>query len=65
MGSGVPAADIQRYAEMYLEGTLPVERLITGSTRLDDLNVAMDRLQDGLEIRQIVRFEPAASGDEE
>ncbi|GAA4345331.1 alcohol dehydrogenase catalytic domain-containing protein [Microbacterium rhizosphaerae] len=65
MGSGVPATDIQRYAEMYLDGTLPVERLITGSTCLEDLNVAMDRLQDGLEIRQIVRFEPATSGGEE
>lgn len=62
MGSGVPAVDIKRYAEMYIEGRLPVERLITGSTRLEDLNIAMDRLQDGLEIRQIVRFESSASG---
>lgn len=56
MGSGVPSDDIARYARMYLDGVLPIERLITGTTTLDDLNIAMDRLRDGLEIRQIVTF---------
>jgi alcohol dehydrogenase len=61
MGSGIPRDDIRRYAEMYLEGRLPVERLITGRTRLADINTAMDRLEDGLELRQIVEFEHAES----
>ncbi|MGN7861265.1 alcohol dehydrogenase catalytic domain-containing protein [Microbacterium sp. 22303] len=65
MGSGVPSVDIQLYSEMYLEGRLPVERLITGSTRLEDLNIAMDRLQDGLEIRQIVRFASSMAGGDQ
>lgn len=56
MGSGVPSDDIRRYARMYLEGSLNVERLITGTTNLDAINTAMDRLRDGLEIRQIVTF---------
>lgn len=54
MGSGIPADDIQRYAQMYLDGTLAIEKLITGTTTLDNINTAMDRLHDGLEIRQIV-----------
>lgn len=63
MGSGIPVDDIHRYAQMYLDGTLAVDKLITGSTRLDDLNTAMDRLQDGLEIRQIVDFGTAPDMD--
>jgi alcohol dehydrogenase len=56
MGSGVPADDIRLYAQMYLEGRLPVEKLITGTTQLADLNRAMDRLEEGLETRQVVEF---------
>lgn len=54
MGSGIPADDITRYAQMYLDGTLAIDRLITGTTTLDNINTAMDRLHDGLEIRQII-----------
>ncbi len=57
MGSGIPADDIRRYADMYLDGHLPVEKLITGSSDLTDINSAMDRLEDGLAIRQIIDFE--------
>ncbi|MGN7949368.1 alcohol dehydrogenase catalytic domain-containing protein [Microbacterium sp. 22215] len=54
MGSGVPADDITRYAQMYLDGSLAIDRLITGTTDLDHINTAMDRLHDGREIRQII-----------
>lgn len=56
MGSGVPSDDILHYAQMYLAGKLELEKLITGTTTLDNLNTAMDRLHDGKEIRQIVTF---------
>jgi alcohol dehydrogenase len=59
MGSGKPVDDIRRYADLYLAGRLPVEKLITGHTRLDRINEAMDRLQDGLEVRQIIDFTTA------
>lgn len=61
MGSGIPAEDIARYAQMYLDGILPVEKLISGTIALDDLNQAMDDLREGKVIRQIVDLKGGAS----
>ena len=49
---------------MYLDGRLPIEKLITGHTSLEGINRAMDRLDEGLEIRQIVDLDPAASTED-
>lgn len=57
LGSAVPARDIPRYANLWQEGNLPVEALITSVIGLADLNHAMDKLADGRAIRQVVRFE--------
>lgn len=54
MGSGIPSEDIARYAQMYLDGVLPVEKLISGTIALDDINHAMDELRKGKVIRQII-----------
>lgn len=54
MGSGIPSDDIGRYAQMYLDGILPIEKLISGTIRLDDINHAMDQLHEGKVIRQII-----------
>jgi Zn-dependent alcohol dehydrogenase len=40
---------------------LPVEKLITGTTQLEHINTAMDRLDEGLEIRQIIEFSHPSS----
>lgn len=56
MGSGVPADDIRHYARMYLEGRLPLEKLISGAIPLEDINFAMDELNGARVIRQIIRF---------
>ena len=56
MGSGIPADDIRTYAQMYLDGELPVDRLITGTIRLENINAAMDALQQGRAVRQIIDF---------
>jgi len=64
MGSGIPKGDIGRYVGMYLDGRLPIEKLITGHTSLEGINRAMDRLDEGLEIRQIVDLDPAASTED-
>lgn len=42
MGSGIPEDDIRDYAELYLQGKLPIEKLISGSIALDQVNEAMD-----------------------
>lgn len=57
LGSAVPARDIPKYAQMWREGRLPVERLISSRIRLDDINDAMDQLADGLAIRQVIMFD--------
>lgn len=54
MGSGDPTADIQRYADMYLQGNLPVERLISHHIKLSDINEAMDALETGNALRQVI-----------
>jgi alcohol dehydrogenase len=54
LGSGDPTEDIERYARMYLDGRLPVEKLISGRISLDDINTAMDDLEAGAVLRQII-----------
>lgn len=56
LGSAVPSRDIPRYEQLWREGRLPVEELITSEIALDDLNAALDTLADGKAIRQVVRF---------
>ncbi|MGN6403338.1 alcohol dehydrogenase catalytic domain-containing protein [Sinomonas sp.] len=56
MGSGIPSEDIAAYATMYLEGRLPIEKLISGTVALEEINHAMDELRVGHVIRQIVDF---------
>lgn len=62
VGSGVPRADIESYARNYLEGTLPLDRLISGHIGLDQINEGMDALHHGTVLRQIIdlRSEPDA-----
>ena len=56
LGSGVPARDIPRFIELYREGRLPVDRLLTHRLTLDELNEGFDRLADGRGVRQAVIF---------
>lgn len=57
LGSAVPAQDIPRYARLWLDGKLPVEKLISNHIRLDDINEAMDDLDRGQALRQIIEFD--------
>lgn len=57
LGSSVPQVDIPRYEQWWREGRLPVEKLITHHIRLEDINHAMDDLNDGKAIRQIIMFD--------
>lgn len=56
LGSAVPSRDIPRYEQLWREGRLPVEALVTSAIGLDDLNAALDTLADGKAIRQVVVF---------
>lgn len=58
LGSAVPARDIPKYAQLWREGKLPVEELISKRIGLADINEAMDQLADGRAVRQIITFDP-------
>lgn len=57
LGSAVPARDIPKYAQMWRDGRLPVERLVSSRIRLSQINEAMDELADGKAIRQVILFD--------
>jgi len=54
MGSGVAERDIPRYLRYFLEGRLPVDRLMSGTMGFDDLNANLDALDKGSVLRQIL-----------
>lgn len=57
LGSAVPSRDIPRYTQMWREGKLPVDKLISSRIGLAEINEAMDLLAEGLAIRQVIMFE--------
>jgi S-(hydroxymethyl)glutathione dehydrogenase/alcohol dehydrogenase len=55
-GSAVAAVDFPKYAEAFLAGRLPIDRLIDRRLPLADLEDAFDRLRAGDAARQMVMF---------
>lgn len=54
VGSCVPLRDIPRFIELYKQGRLPVNRLLTDRIRLEDINEGFDRLDRGEVSRLVV-----------
>ena len=54
MGSCVPKRDIPRYLSMFQNGKLPVDKLLSRTIGFNDLNAAMDRLDDAATVREIL-----------
>lgn len=54
IGSCVPSRDIPRYVGLFQRGKLPVDRLLSETVGLDDLNAAFDRLATGGTVRQVL-----------
>jgi alcohol dehydrogenase len=54
MGSAIPSRDIPRYIALWRAGLLPVERLLTSTAPLADINRLLDELASGRAIRQIM-----------
>ncbi len=57
VGTCVPSRDIPRYVELFRQGRLPVDRLLTGTLPLESINEAFDRLHEGKAVRQVVVFD--------
>ncbi len=56
IGTSVPLRDIPRYIVLYKQGRLPINRLMSGRLKLEDINLGFDRLAEGKAIRQVVMF---------
>jgi alcohol dehydrogenase len=54
MGSSVPKRDIPRYLGYFQTGQLPVDRLRTNEIGFQEINIAFDRLDDGIGVRQVL-----------
>lgn len=57
LGSCVPSIDIPNFLELYKNGNLPVEKLISHRLKLEDINEGFERLASGEAIRQIIIFD--------
>jgi alcohol dehydrogenase len=56
IGTCVPSRDVPRYIDLYREGKLPVNRLMTGKMPLDRINEGFDLLHEGKAVRQVLTF---------
>lgn len=56
-GSARPHLDIPRYAGLYLDGELPLDRLLGRRYALDELDDAFDALANGEGVKSVVTFE--------
>jgi alcohol dehydrogenase len=57
LGSSVPSRDIPVYVDLWRQGRLPVEKLVSRTVALRDINEAMDALAEGRVLRQLLTFE--------
>jgi len=54
VGTCVPLRDIPRYVDLFRGGRLPVDRLLSGTLALDEINRGFDLLHEGKAVRQVV-----------
>jgi alcohol dehydrogenase len=57
IGTCVPSRDIPRFVDLYMQGRLPVDKLLSGRIRLDDINIGFDLLHENKAMRQVVVFQ--------
>lgn len=57
-GSSNPDRDIPLFAKLYLEGRLPLEKLLTRRYRLDQINEALDDMEQHRVMRPLIEIDP-------
>jgi alcohol dehydrogenase len=57
IGTCVPSRDIPRYVALYQQGKLAVDRLMTGTLKLEQINEGFDLLHEGKAVRQVILFD--------
>jgi alcohol dehydrogenase len=56
LGSCIPSRDIPAFISLYKSGRLPVDKLLSHSLKLEQVNEGFERLAQGEAIRQIITF---------
>ena len=56
IGTCVPSRDLPRYIDLYRAGKLPVNKLMSGKMKLDEINEGFDLLHEGKAVRQVITF---------
>jgi alcohol dehydrogenase len=56
IGTCVPVRDLPRYVALYQQGRLPVDKLVSGRLKLEEINAAFDLLHEGKAVRQVIMF---------
>ncbi|WP_342241703.1 zinc-dependent alcohol dehydrogenase family protein [Inquilinus sp. OTU3971] len=56
IGTCVPVRDVPRFIDLYRDGRMPVNRLLSSKLKLEDINEGFDRLHDGSAVRQVIEF---------
>ena len=56
-GSSIPSLDVPRYLDLFRQGRLPVEKLLSGKLKLDQINEGFDKLAAGAVTRQVITFD--------
>lgn len=51
-----PFVDVPRFVDMFMEGKLPIDKLITRSCSLDEINEGFEALEKGETIRSVILF---------
>ena len=60
-GASDPDRDIPRFAELYRDGKLPLEKLITRRYQLEEINSALDDLEQHRVGRPVIEIDPSHS----
>ena len=56
VGSCVPIRDISRYVSLFRQGKLPVDKLLSDTLTLDQINEGFEKLAAGKAVRQVILF---------
>ncbi len=56
IGTCVPGRDIPAFIQLYRQGRMPVDKLVTRTLTLEQINEAFDELSDAEEVRQVIVF---------
>jgi alcohol dehydrogenase len=57
VGSCVPVRDVARYVNLFRQGKLPVDKLLSDTLKLEQVNEGFEKLAAGKAIRQVILFD--------